>query len=498
VACGSSRTAVRQKLLRRSAAILAVGLIAVFATTSGAEDRTARVGGNWLRFGYDSARGNAGPTRTGITAGNVRRLVLRRVPVDGTIDSSPIYLRDALVKRHRHDVFIATTSYGKVLAIDADSSRLLWRFTPPNYTSWAGTYRLTTSSPAVDRRRQFVYSAAPNGFVYKLRIATGVAVRSSGWPVRITKSPAFEKISSPLNITAKVLLAATASFHDVGAYQGHVVVVDLRSGRVIRVWNALCGDTPRLLAPPSCGLSGAGIWARAGVVVQPGTGDLLVATGNGVWDGRTAWSNSVIVLSPDGRRRIGGWTPSDWPALASADLDVGSTAPALLAKWVAVQGGKDGKLRLLDLRLVERKGPAGIVGRELQIVSGPGGALFSAPAVWRSAGKTWLFVATSSRVAGYTFTRGRLVLRWNGSFPGPTLGTSPVVAGGLLYLNNVANRTLDVYRPTTGKLIVSLPAGHGHWNSPIVTDGRIALGEGDANEQLTTGALDVYSFARSH
>jgi hypothetical protein len=72
------------------------------------------------------------------------------------------------------------------------------------------------------------------------------------------------------------------------------------------------------------------------------------------------------------------------------------------------------------------------------------------------------------------------------------------VAGGLLYLNNVANRTLDVYRPTTGNLIVSLPAAEGHWNSPIVTDGRIALGEGDANEQLTTGALEVYSFARSH
>jgi hypothetical protein len=60
----------------------------------------------------------------------------------------------------------------------------------------------------------------------------------------------------------------------------------------------------------------------------------------------------------------------------------------------------------------------------------------------------------------------------------------------------VANQSLDVYGPTTGNLIVSLPAGNGHWNTPIVTDGRIALGEGDANNRLSTAALDIYSFGR--
>ncbi len=37
-----------------------------------------------------------------------------------------------------------------------------------------------------------------------------------------------------------------------------------------------------------------------------------------------------------------------------------------------------------------------------------------------------------------------------------------------------------------------LAAGTGHWNSPIVTDGRIALPEGDANDHGRSGVLNVY------
>jgi hypothetical protein len=51
---------------------------------------------------------------------------------------------------------------------------------------------------------------------------------------------------------------------------------------------------------------------------------------------------------------------------------------------------------------------------------------------------------------------------------------------------------LNVYRPTTGALLARLPAGPGHWNSPIVTDGRIALPEGNANDHRTSGVLNIY------
>jgi hypothetical protein len=68
-----------------------------------------------------------------------------------------------------------------------------------------------------------------------------------------------------------------------------------------------------------------------------------------------------------------------------------------------------------------------------------------------------------------------------------------VLAGGLLYVYDVGDGGLNVYRPRPGRLVATLPAGPGHWNSPIVVDGRIALPEGDANDHETSGVLDIWS-----
>src|SRR5438552_1323240 len=100
--------------------LFVAGTLAILlgVSAAGAQPRAtlARLGGDWTRFGYDAARHNAGPARTGITAANVRRLHRQRVALGGTADSSPIYLRSALVRGRRRDVFVVTTSYGKVLA----------------------------------------------------------------------------------------------------------------------------------------------------------------------------------------------------------------------------------------------------------------------------------------------------------------------------------------------------------------------------------------------
>jgi hypothetical protein len=70
-------------------------------------------------------------------------------------------------------------------------------------------------------------------------------------------------------------------------------------------------------------------------------------------------------------------------------------------------------------------------------------------------------------------------------------GTSPVVAGSLLY---VAGPTeVHVYIPTSGRQVATLPFGAVHWQSPIVADGRVAIAEGNANDHATSGVLDIYS-----
>ena len=71
-------------------------------------------------------------------------------------------------------------------------------------------------------------------------------------------------------------------------------------------------------------------------------------------------------------------------------------------------------------------------------------------------------------------------------------GTSPVIAGNLLYIYD-PNGGLRVYEPTKGTQLANLESGTGHWNSPIVADGKIALPEGNANRHAASGVLDIWS-----
>jgi hypothetical protein len=106
--------------------------------------------------------------------------------------------------------------------------------------------------------------------------------------------------------------------------------------------------------------------------------------------------------------------------------------------------------------------------------------------------ETWLFAGDSGGTAAYTLTNGQLQQTWKNTNP----GTSPVVAGGLLYVYDPAG-SLRVYESKTGKLITTLEAGRGHWNSPIVVDGRIILPEGSTGRGggATTSVIDIWRIA---
>jgi hypothetical protein len=436
------------------------------------------VSADWARFGYDLARHGASE-EAGLAASDLSQLERHKVSLDGTVDSSPIYLHSVEVHGNAHDVFFVTTTYGRTEAIDAASGDLLWRFTPSSYGSLAGSAQITNATPVAATDRSAVYAAAPDGRIRKLRVSDGKVL----WSTTITRDPTHEKITSSLNVSRGLVVATTGGYlGDVPPYQGHVVTLGEASGRIEHVWNSLCSNNHTLLVPSSCGASDSAIWSRNGAAVDPDTGNLVVATGNGPWNGRTNWGDSVLVLSPDAARLVGHWTPTNQAQLNDSDMDLGSTSPALLRKGYAVQGGKDGKLRLLQLHSLP--GATRKLGGELQTVSTPGGAgLFSAPAVWRG---RWVFVATDAGTAAWLLRGGRLHAVWSNGND----GTSPAVAGGLLYV--AGNGALRVYAPTSGRLLATLPFGEVHWQSPIVADGRIAIGEGNANSHDTSGILDIY------
>ncbi len=444
---------------------------------------------DWLMFGGDLQSTSANPAPAGITAANVIRLRRRQVILDGVVDASAIYLHAATVGGARHNALFVTTSYGKTIALDADGGQVLWEYTPPSYRSLAGTRQFTNSTPVADPSRQFIYAASPDGYIQALAVSDGQPL----WRTSITKLPRREKMDSPLKFFRGRVIAVTAGYiGDAPSYQGHVVILDANSGKILQAWNSLCSNRTELMDPDSCPQSDSAIWGRAGAVIDPLDGNILIATGNGDWNGTTDWGDAVIELNASATEMLGNYTPTNTEELNEDDLDLGSTSPVLLTQDLIAQGGKDGKIRLLSRQSI--RGNAPHKGHELQMVSTPSGTrLFAQPAVWRPPGaqhQLWMFAADAGATAAWELDQGKLVERWSH----PTSGTSPFVADGLLFVYALEGG-LNVYQAASGQLITTLPCGPGHWNSPIVVDGMIILPEGNANRRATSGVVNIWSLA---
>src|SRR4029453_13907907 len=123
------------------------------------------------------------------------------------------------------------------------------------------------------------------------------------------------------------------------------------------------------------------------------------------------------------------YTPASFQFLENADADLGSTAPAILPvppnssmQHLAVQGGKDSLLRLLDLsNLSGMNGPGHLGGEVAGLGINIGSQVLSQPAVWGNpaASSTWVFVTAggNSRAFRLSIDAGgnpSLVSQWTG------------------------------------------------------------------------------------
>lgn len=484
---------------RRLTASLATGLIALAAFGAGCgHDRAATAttanapGPDWPMFGITASRPNATDRPTGVTAADLPRLRKTVVRLPGTVDSSAIVLRKVRVADATRDVAFATTTYGITVAVDLQSAKVLWTFTPPGYARFA-RLQVTNASPAADASRRFVYAASPDGKVHKLNVADGHEVAGGAWPVTVTLNPTHEKLTSSFNVVAGDVYVTTGGYNgDEPPYQGKVVRIDGDSGRIAAVFNSLCATRREIIDPATCPSSDSAIWGRSGAVLDPASGDLLVASSNGPFDGKVDWGDSVLRLDPKTLDLNRNWTPADADRDEQLDLDLGSSSPVVLGGGLVLQSGKDARVHLLDAKTLNgHTGPASPVkGGELQNLPTPGGQMtFTAPAVWHHDGRTIVFVATQGGTNAYIVRGRRLETLWSH----PEAGTSPVVAGGLLYVYDPTGKGLRVEDPASGRHLATLPAGTGHWNSPVITGGHVVLPEGSVNVHQRTGVLDIWT-----
>jgi len=482
----------------RSASLSAAQAAALTPTPREAAVRSGTY--DWPEFGFDATRSNVEPRATGLTDASVKRLRRITVRLPGTVDSSPIFLHGIATPRGARDLFIVTTTYGKTLALDAASGHRVWEFVPPSAARLTGSAKITNTSPVADPDRRWVYAASPDGRVRKLAVGTGRELRRDGWPAVVTRDAGHEKLAAALNLSGPWVYVVTGGYvGDYPPYQGHVIALDRRTGRRAGIFNSLCSDRRQLLVPSSCPSQLSAIWSRAGAVIEPGSGRVIFTTGNGPWNGRTDWGDSVLELAPGAARLEQSYTPRDRDQLEATDSDLGSTGPALLPapgksarpRYV-LQGGKDGVLKLLSLEKLNgrRRVADRTTGGELQRLGGHS-VVFTAPAVWRNRGHVFVFTANAGGTSALELHGGRhprLSPVWSNGHG----GTSPVLAGGLLYVYGGGDGGLRIYRPGSPHPIATLPAGTGHWNSPIVAAGRIALPEGNANDAKGSGVLDLY------
>lgn len=449
-------------------------------------------------FGYDPARSGVNTGETTLSPANVGALTkLWQVRLSGVADSSPILLHALPFPGGPRDVLYVTTRDGRLLALDASDGALIWSQRPSGP-------KITHSSPVADADRQYVYAYGLDGALHRYDPVSGREATGNGWPAPITKMTQTEKQGTALNLaTGRVYVATGGYIGDAPPYQGHVVAIDLATGRET-VFNSLCAHLKHILRDGECAAQMSGIWSRGGVVVDPTDGSIFVDTGNGDYNanrGGDNYGDSIIHLSADATTILDSYTPSNFQQLDDTDADLGSSAPALLPTITAsatplllVQGGKDGQFRLINRADMSGKGGPGHVGGALQTLD-LGCGLFTQPAVWTdpATGQVWVFVTSVCGMRAYqvrTDASGvtRLALAWQN---GDSV-TTPVVAGGVLFA--AGSGALRAYAPTSGRALWSSAQASAngtisgiHWESPIVVGGSVYIT--DENATLTCYGL---------
>ena len=483
-------------------------LLAVKPSSAGSYD--------WLQFNGDAAHSGNNTAEALVSAENVGTLrPLFQVALPATADGAPVVLSGVTTTLGVRDLVFVSTSAGNLLALDAVTGATIW-----SIQNGPGTCKInngsstcyTTSSPAIDPSRQFVYSYGLEGRVHKYAVGTGTEVTTGGWPELVTSKPFDEKESPPLvfatdPLGTTYLYVANGGYPgDNGDYQGHITTINLSDGSQ-KVFNSLCSDetvhfveTP---GTPDCIAVQGAVWARSAVVYDQATGRIYAATGNADFNpGKKYWGDTVFALNPDGTGLNGSpldsWTPANFQSLQDGDLDLGSTAPAILpgsakVPHLAAQGGKDGLIRLLNLDNLSNQGSGagpGRTGGEISTIPVPqGGQVLSAPAVWVNPtdGSTWMFISTSNGISGLSLTEDSggnpsLAARWKDSAG----GFSPLVANGVLYYAGSGH--LRALEPTTGAVLFDgTTIGGIHWESPVVANGIVYITDG--NSRLSAFSL---------
>jgi hypothetical protein len=507
----------------------------VAAVIAGLHQADARAT-DWLQFGYDTAHSGFNRAETGYSTAGNKILYHYALPAGSDkADSAPIYLGNVATGSGTKNVLFILTNNGTFFALDADSTilNILWSHQPTG----GGTTTRGFGSGAIDPDLLSVYAYGFDGKIHKYRIADGneygVDIADPNWPQVSTLKPDLDKGAAGLSIAAAqdgntYLYSVTDGYiGDGGDYQGHITAINLATGAQ-KVFNSLCSNLTIHFVnngiksgagQNDCASAQNGIWGRPGAVYDAGTDRVFITTGNGPFkidipNGVYNWGDSVLALHPDGSggastgMPVDSYTPTTFANLKTTDADLGSESIAIVPpppgtaaqyRHIAVQAGKDGCIRLINLADLSGQGAPAKTGGELDAKNLPGGSncttgsdgpeIKPQPAVWVNPAdsSSWIYVTSyGDGSAAYKIAldgsgKPSLALQTQWPVLPDTFasGTSPVVANGTLYYMSgnhlVARDAVTGAVLSIGSAWASTSFSSQHWQSPILVNGRLYL-----------------------
>lgn len=480
---------------------------------------------DWLQFFGDGRHLGNNTQESILTQATVPGLTqLFRVQPDTTTytEGPPVVLRNVATASGTRDLAFIETRLGKLYALDARTGATVWSVLP---AVTSPTSIFTTTTPAIDPGKQYVYMYGFDGKVHKYNVTNGAEVTGGGWPEVVTLKPNIEKGITFLTYATDTggtsyLYMGTSGYGDSSNdASGHLTAINLTTGAQ-KVFNSMCSDqTVHFVASPGtprCATGHSAIWGRSTVLYSPGTNKIYGTTGDGTFDPtQHYWGDTVLGLNADGSgsgvngNPIDSYTPSSFAYLQSADYDLGASSPSLLpnsgTKYpsLAVQAGKDNTLRLINLsnlsNTVGGASPGHTGGEVFSIVmdgtvdgtSFPQGTVDNAIVSWTNPAdsSTWAIVPHQRLLLAYKLVLSgagdpSLVLQWslpNVNYPGSAI----LVANNVLYRAYTTTSgspgvgIIEARNPATNALLWSYNTGIAsiHWQSPVVANGILYLAD---------------------
>jgi hypothetical protein len=378
------------------------------------------------------------PLMTQAAAARTRRDPTFNAPVPGPVYAQPLYVTNGPGGRA---AFIVVTEQNIVLTLDASDGSQLWASTlgapiEVNDPPCGNIYPFgITGTPVVDPDARVIYVAAmitPDDGATRHQQVFAVSLEDGstlpGWPVDLsglTTPDGQSSFDSSAQYQRGALLVNAGMLYV--PYHGHEGSACPPShGWVVAVPIADPQNPTAWAVPAQRG----GIWAPGGLSTDGSS--IFAATGNTV--GASTWMGGEAVIRFGAGATFSGdpadfFTPSNWAALDTADLDLGSTGPVLIDVPGAVPSqlviaiGKNGVIYLLDRNDLGGIGTGdGTVGEGLQSarVATSDGSITAAAAYHTASGSYVVFNSLRSGV-GCPGNPGNIVAVRIGASAPPTL-----------------------------------------------------------------------------